>query len=134
MTRQGRPFSDPLDNTSTTHPTLQLFWTNVAHKQDLARRRYRRARRMVPGRGFGVWGEEPSPPEPSDDEAIPAEPVGNSLALPAHFHLLLGSQDPRLTQQDNLNSMHAHTSMHARLQARRHFQPPGHARTPRGLS
>ena len=36
-------------------------------------------------------------PEPSDVEAIPAEPAEIHLALPPHFNPLLGSPDPRFT-------------------------------------
>ena len=65
---------------------------------------------MEPDQEFDVWADDPLLPAPSDDEAIPAQPAGSSLALPAHFHLLLGSQDLRLTVQGNLNSTHAPTS------------------------
>ena len=77
----------------------------MERRQDRACRRNLRARRLEPNREFDVWGEGPIPPEPSDGDAIPAEPPGLSLALPEHFRPALGSQDPRLTAQDTLNPM-----------------------------
>ena len=38
-------------------------------------------------------------PEPSDDEAIPAEPEDFSLTLPPPFNAIEGSYDPRNTLQ-----------------------------------
>ena len=109
MAQQGWSFTATPEDPSISQPALKLFWSIVERDQDRARRRYLRARRMEPDQELDVWVDEPLRPEPSDREAIPAEPVGSSLALPAQFHLL-GSQDPRPTVQCNLNSLCASTS------------------------
>ena len=56
--------------------TLKLFWSIVEHNQDRARQGHLRACRMEPDQEFDVWADEPLPPEPPDDAAIPSEPAG----------------------------------------------------------
>ena len=64
-----------------------------------ARRRCLRACRQKEARNDDSLEAGNVPPEPSDDEAMPAEPKGIQLTLPPHFNPMLGSQDPRLTVQ-----------------------------------
>ena len=94
---------------SMSQPTLELFQSTAARDQDRARWPYIRECRTEPNQEFVAGADEPLLPEPSDDGASPAKPVGDSTALPAHFHLL-GNQDPRLTVQGDINSLQAPAS------------------------
>ena len=98
-----------MGDTSTSRPSLRLFWSIVARNHDRARRRYLRARRMEPEGEFDVFDEEPIL-EPPDAGTVPAEPAGSTLELPGHLHPALGDPDPRFTVKEPPNSMHAPAS------------------------
>ena len=79
MGRQGWSFSATSEGPSASQPALTLLRLVAVRIQDRARGRYLWARKLEPDQDFGVRADEPCPPEPPDREAIPAEPVGNSL-------------------------------------------------------
>ena len=64
-----------------------------------ARRRYHRACSVASGPALDVWVDGKALVEPSDDEAIPAEPLESPRTVPPQFGVFLGSLDLRRTAQ-----------------------------------
>ena len=102
--------STTLEDLSAPQPTLNLFRSIAERDRDRARRRYLRARSMESDQESGAWENEAILPEPPDGEAIHAEPMSAPLFLQSHFDLLLGSEDPRIPVQVNINSSQASAS------------------------
>ena len=97
MQHQGWSCSSTSSDAQDLHSTLKISRVVVARNVGRARRRYIPARGRVTDRNADSLGDGAGLPEPSDDEAIPAESKDIRLTLLAHFDPLLGSQDPRLT-------------------------------------
>ena len=98
MRRQGWSFPSTSSDAQDLHPTLKIFWAVLARNSGRDRRRYPRECGQLEARNEDGLEAGDVPPEPSDEETIPAEPMMNLTLLP-HLHLHMGSQDPRLAIQ-----------------------------------
>ena len=74
--RQGWPFATTLGDMPESQPTLKLLWAIVGRNQDRARRHYLRACTAESDRELDARADGEILLEPPNDEAAPAEPVG----------------------------------------------------------
>ena len=99
MQQQGWSFPPTSSGAQDLRPALKIFRAVSGLNFDRARRRFFRACGQMDARNVDSVEAGNVLPEPSGDEAIQAERTDIQLALPPHFNLLLGSQDPRFTVQ-----------------------------------